>query len=275
MSRTPFDRLRLAQPTAVLATALGGGVAQAATVPLSIQVTTGSVRYGSETSGFGAIGTTSSNSMVVGPSGTTNAGSDAYGIGEASLLQPAARGTTADQNDAFDRFAQIRVNGTFFTQPGAEVDVTTTADGIFVSSLSALDIGGIDTTLDYFTDGSSSTLRVLASLTNTTAGALTPDVLYGGNLGSDEDTQIEASSSGDAAFQQADRWFISRDGSTAVGDDPVLTFVRYGEGDDVQAASASYAVPGTAVPGTGGSLERSTISPTSGPCCSARARRKA
>ena len=173
----------------------------------------------------------------------------AYGIGEATLLQPAARGTASAQTDAFDRFAQMRVNGTFFTQPNPQVDVTTTADGVFVSGLTPLDIGGIDTTLDYFMDGDSPTLRVLASFTNTTGGDLATEVLYGGNLGSDDDTRIEASSSGDAAFQQEDRWFISSDGSTAEGFDPVLTFVRYGEGS-VQAASATYAVPGTD-PGNG------------------------
>ncbi len=254
MSQSAFDRLRLAQPVAVLAAALGGGVAQGAST-LPIRVTAGSVRYGGANptpSTFSGIGNyLYGPSMIVGPSGTM--GSDttnipAYGIGEASLLQPAARGSTAAQPDAFDHFAQISVNGTFFTQPGDQVDVTTTADGVFVSTLTPLDIGGIETTLDYFMDGSSPTLRVLASLTNTTAGALAAEVLYGGNLGSDQDTRIEASSSGDAAFQQADRWFISSDGSTSDGGDVVQTFVRYGEGN-VQAASDTYAVPGTPIPG--------------------------
>jgi hypothetical protein len=90
---------------------------------------------------------------------------------------------------------------------------------------------------------------VLASFTNTTGGDLSAAVLYGGALGSDNPTRIEASSSGDAAFQQTDRWFVSSDGFTVPYRDPVLTFVRYGQGS-VQAASDTYAVPGTASVGT-------------------------
>jgi hypothetical protein len=229
MSQNAFDRLRLAQPAAVLAAALGGGAVQAATATLAINVTTGGVEY-----------TSLANFTVslVNAAGTGTIGTSAYGISSAS---------TTSGGDAFDDFGGIAVNGTAFNQPNAQVDLRTTADGSFVGTLTPQDIGGIATSLDYFMDGDSQTLRVLASFTNTTGGDLAAEVLYGGNLGSDGNTRIEASSSGDAAFQQSDRWLVSSDAGS--NPDPMLTFVRYGEGN-VQAASATYAVPGTD-PGNG------------------------
>ncbi len=192
---------------------------------LAINVTTGGV-------GYTAI--KNYTASLVTAAGTKTIGSRGYGVSSVS---------TALGNDPIDGFAGIAVNGTMFRQPNDEVDLTTTADGAFVSTVSPRDIGGIETRLDYFMDASSQTLRVLASFTNTGATASSADVLYGGNLGSDEFTQVVASSSGDAAFQQSDRWLVSNDGGDE--EDTMVTLVRYGEGS-VQAASATYAVPGTA-----------------------------
>lgn len=243
MNSSPFDRLRIARPLAVLTAALGGGAAQAAPVSLPLNFTTGSVRYGASGTSYSGIATTTVPSMVVNANGDTITSIHVYGIGEASLFAGGSTlsNATITRADAFDRFAQIRVNGTFFTQPGGQVDLTTTGDGSFVTTLTPLNIGGIDTSLDYFMDNSSSTLRVLATFTNTTASSQSVEVLYGGNVGADEDTRLEATSSGDSTFQQADRWLISSDGGLG---DPVLTFVRYGSGT-VEAASDTLAVLGT------------------------------
>ncbi|WP_295887175.1 PEP-CTERM sorting domain-containing protein [uncultured Thiohalocapsa sp.] len=221
MSQSAFDKLRIASPALMLGAALAGGTARGATTSTGFDVTTGGVSY----SEF-------SNSTVDLATGAGDIGSG-YGISDATLTGP-------DQGDAFDDFGGIAVNRTLFNQPNDQVDLTTTADGTFVSTLTPQDIGGIATSLDYFMDASSPTLRVLATFGNTTGGALSGiEVLYGGNLGSG-DTQIEATSSGDAVFQQADRWLISSDGGSSP--DPLLTFVRYGEGS-VQAASGTLAVP--------------------------------
>ncbi|MEA5511297.1 PEP-CTERM sorting domain-containing protein [Crocosphaera sp. UHCC 0190] len=77
---------------------------------------------------------------------------------------------------------------------------------------------------------------------NTTGSSQGVEVLYGGELGSDSNTIIEATSSGDAVFQQADRWFISSDQGAET--DPILTFVRYGMGS-VQAVFDSLSTLGS------------------------------
>ncbi|AUB82439.1 PEP-CTERM sorting domain-containing protein [Candidatus Thiodictyon syntrophicum] len=237
----PFDRLRLALPAAGLAATVAVGAAQAANVNLPLTLTVGQVIYGhvntaARPNDYSGLNN-SFMSMVVTVGGATGTGgTEAFRIGEAALK---TAGST--MTDAFDSFAGIRVNGTFFQQPGTQVDLTTTGAGAFVNTTQVA-IGDIGTRLDYFMDGASPTLRVLASFTNTGNSDQTVEVLYGGALGSDDDTQIEDTSSGDADFQQADRWLISSDGGD--GPDPVLTLVRYGEGT-VQAASDTLAVPGT------------------------------
>jgi hypothetical protein len=234
----PFDRLRLVAPAAGLAATVAAGAAQAANVDLPLSLTVGQVIYGTadtadRPSSYQGINN-SDAAMVVTAGGSTNA-DPAFRIGEANLKT--GSGTITD---AFDSFAGIRVNGTFFQQPGTQVDLTTTGAGAFVNTTQVA-IGDIGTSLNYFMDGSSPTLRVLASFTNNGTTGQTVEVLYGGNLGSDDDTRIEDTSSGDTTFQQADRWLISSDGG---GPDPVLTLVRYGEGT-VQAAADTLAVPGT------------------------------
>ncbi|MBF2055839.1 MAG: PEP-CTERM sorting domain-containing protein [Cyanobacterium sp. T60_A2020_053] len=113
--------------------------------------------------------------------------------------------------------------------------------GTFLNTITPQDIGGINTSLDYFFDNNR-IARVLATFTNTTGSSQGLEVLYGGDLGSDSGTVIENSSSGDNVFQQSDRWFISSD--TAPFDDPILTFVRYGLGN-VEVALDTFAIPGT------------------------------
>src|SRR5262249_38052703 len=53
-------------------------------------------------------------------------------------------------------------------------------------------------------------------------------VVVFGNLGSDTTTRIEATSSGDTTFTEADRWLITSDGVTP--SDPINTFVFSGPG---------------------------------------------
>ncbi len=225
MKNSAFDKLKLAP----IALAAGAGMmlaaaapAQAAVVTLSQTVTQGGVTYSSI-----------SNSTVRSPltllPGATGA---AYGIGEAR--------TVGGRGDAFDNFAGITVNGAAFNQPDFQVDLTTTGAGTFVNTISPVNLGGINTSLDYFMSASSPTLRVFGTFTNTTANPLSAAIAYGGNLGCDDDCTIEDSSTGDNAFQSAlDRWFITSDGP--VDFDPFLTFVRFGPGG--QLASSTPAVP--------------------------------
>lgn len=226
LKNSAFDKLKLAP----IALAAGAGMilaaaapAQAAVVSLFQTVTQGGVRYSSI-----------SNSILTSPltqlPGAT--GSSAYGINDAS--------TVGGRGDAFDSFGGITVNGAAFNQPNGLVDLTTTAAGTFVNTISPLNLGGINTSLDYFMSAASPTLRVFGTFTNTTGNPLSAAIAYGGHLGCDDNCTIEDSSTGDNAFQSAlDRWFITSDGP--VDEDPFVTLVRFGPGG--QLASSTPAVP--------------------------------
>ncbi len=226
LKNSAFDKLKLAP----IALAAGAGMmlaaaapGQAAVVSLGQTVTQGGVEYYIY------------NSTVYSPltqlPGAT--GSSAYGISDAT--------TVGGRSDAFDGFGGIAVNGVSFNQPNDEVDLTTTAAGTFLNTISPVSIGGINTSLDYFMSASSPTVRVFGTFTNTTGNPLSAAIAYGGSLGCDGNCTIEDSSTGDNAFQSAlDRWFITSDGPS--DSDPFLTFVRFGPGG--QLASSTPAVPG-------------------------------
>ncbi|QGZ90376.1 PEP-CTERM sorting domain-containing protein [Microcystis aeruginosa] len=226
LKNSAFDKLKLA-PIALAAGVgmmLAAAPAQAAVTSLTQTVTQGGVVYSNI-----------SNSIVFSPlpvlPGAT--GSNAYGISSAT--------TVGGRADAVDGFAGITVNGAAFNQPNFQVDLTTTGAGTFVNTINPVNLGGINTSLDYFMSASSPTLRVFGTFTNTTANPLSAAIAYGGRLGCDNDCTIEDSSTGDNTFQSAlDRWFITSDGPSDFA--PFVTFVRFGPGG--QLASSTPAVPG-------------------------------
>ena len=237
---TAFDKLRLSSPArrgaAVVALcaagALAAGKANAVTINATgFTTTVGGVVYTS-------IGRNSTvdTPLTLLPGAT---GGQGYGLTDASL-------TASGQGDAFDDFGGITVNGKAFNQPGGVVDRTFTSDGMFLTTLTPENIDGIDTSLDYFADDSSPTLRVFSTFTNTNQDQTTFDVAYGGDLGCDSSCIIEDSSNGDAIFDQAtDRFIVVSDGGPF---DPVLTFVRFGEGG--LAPTSTPAVPGQSFSGS-------------------------
>jgi len=230
INNSGFDKLRLRVHRRAIAGAAAGaaalglaGQAQGVTIAASgISITFGGVEY-----------TEISNSSIFSPLTTLPGatGDRAWGISDA---------TTASGGDAFDGFAGITVNGVAFNQPNNMVDFATTGDGGFLTTITPADIGGIDTSLDYFFDDSSPTARVFATFTNNNANAESVEVAYGGDLGSDGNTTLEDTSTGDSTFESGlDRWIISSDDGDG---DPVLTFVRFGQGG-VQVASSTPEVP--------------------------------
>ena len=223
LKNSAFDKLKLA-PIALAAGAgmmLAAAPAQAAVVTLGQTVIQGGVTYSN----------VNNTTATIAVPGETSIGG-AYGIADATIV--------GGRGDAFDGFGGIVVNGAAFQQPGNQVDLTTTGAGTFLNTITPANIGGINTSLDYFMSAASPTLRVFGTFTNTTSGALSATVSYGGNMGCDSNCTIEDSSTGDNAFQSAlDRWFITSDGPSDT--DPFLTFVRFGPGG--QLASSTPAVP--------------------------------
>lgn len=218
-----FEKLKL-QPVARQAAAacvLGAaGAAQAAVVNLPQTFAVGGASY-----------ITVSNATATVPDGGVGNGvlNPAYGIADVSLV--------GGRGDAFDGALGISVNGTAFQQPGNQVDRSATAAGVFLNTVAPQRIGDIDTRLNYFMSASGPIVRVFGSFTNTSATTQSVVVGYGGNLGSDGDTTIQAASNGSTSFNPAQqRWIVSDDGAN--DSDAKLTFVFFGAGG--QAASSGF-----------------------------------
>ncbi|WP_237705543.1 autotransporter family protein [Chthoniobacter flavus] len=158
----------------------------------------------------------------------THAGrpSSGYGISEAHLISPS-------RTDGFDGAVGISVNGKVFIPPAGKVDLTTTAAGTFVNIVTPQNIGGVNTSLNYFFTGTGSTVRAVGVFTNTTGTTLTINVGVGGNLGSDRNTEVLRYASGGSTLSLTqDNYVISHQkGQTGdLGDDPHETWVFFGPG---------------------------------------------
>ena len=91
-------------------------------------------------------------------------------------------------------------------------------------------ISGLSVTLQYYFDPNSATQRSYLLMTNPTASAITVQVDYAGNFGSDGGTVVNGSSSGDTTFSTADYWLVTSDGGPI---DPANTTVIGGSGAPV------------------------------------------
>jgi hypothetical protein len=80
----------------------------------------------------------------------------------------------------------------------------------------------------------SRTLRMLIELKNPTRKSIRKYVSFHTDLGSDDDTRIRASSSGDLTFNRRDRWGITVDSTDDSPSDPAVTIVTYGKGKVVR-----------------------------------------
>ncbi len=142
-----------------------------------------------------------------------------FNVGEAALLIPS-------REDAYDGVWQVEVDGNLYL-PGTAGDASTASWGrTFTGAPTSL--SGLTVTESFSTFCFSPTLRVVVTLTNPSDATIDADVSMLGNLGSDTDTTIEASSTGDTSFTTGDRWLVTSDGTTA--EDPINTFVWFGPG---------------------------------------------
>ncbi len=177
-------------------------------------------------------------SFVIGIDHTDNGGGRWYGIGnivnagDLNLSGPEGLGienaSLATLTDAYDGSHGMAVNGRMFDNNDINVDLISDVTGTTLNSDSDI-LSGLDINMQYFFHAKTPTVRVLATFSNATGSAISATVRYGGNVGSDSDTTIVATSSGDTTLDAADRWSISDDGNTT-GGDPVNTFIYYGPG---------------------------------------------
>lgn len=132
-------------------------------------------------------------------------GSPGFGVAEASL---------GSQINAFDGALLLFVNNQLFVAP-ATVDITgTTATGGFSTMTAGVALSGLTITTQFHADQTLPVLRTFVSFANPTATAITLPVTLATNVGSDANTTVQASSSGDKLFALNDRWVITDDSPT-------------------------------------------------------------
>jgi hypothetical protein len=141
-----------------------------------------------------------------------------------------------DQYDAFDDGMTIWVNDEQYVSPSMEdglalVDLT----GTTVTS-GPVPLSGLDVVMQYFADPASPTMRTFVSFTNPAASAISANVSLQTNLGSDGNTQVLGSSSGDTTYAADDRWLITDD--YPGNGDPTVTHVLYGTGNPIVTPSS-------------------------------------
>ena len=130
------------------------------------------------------------------------------GIAEASL---------GEQDDAFDGALRIEIDGEAFDPP-----TDGTATGQTFTSATVV-MSGLNVTAQYYADPNQPVLRQFVSLENPTDSPITITYRLSSNVGSDGETTVQATSSGDTSFTTSDRWVITDDSPT--GDDPTNTLV--------------------------------------------------
>jgi hypothetical protein len=165
------------------------------------------------------------------PTGGASDGSPGFALLEA---------TTPAAGDAFDCGGMVWVGNSVVADDDGTVDVSPSGADTVVTP-STVTLAGLQVHETYRVFASGDTVRVLVELQNPTAAAISTTVSYVDNFGSDVDTRVVGSSSGDTTFTTADRWIVDSDGPVS-GDKLVNTTVLAGPGAAVTPNSVSETV---------------------------------
>ncbi len=125
-------------------------------------------------------------------------------------------------SDAYDRAWNTAVNTT-----GVMSDGTGDLTGNTYTAASQ-NISGLNVTYQLFFSEDTQCNRLVLFFDNTTGSPISETVRIETEFGSDYDTQVDGTSSGNTTFTTADRWLVTSDGEP--GGDPVNTTVFYGTG---------------------------------------------
>lgn len=142
-----------------------------------------------------------------------------------------------DTDDAYDDFWALTVDGTDY-EPAQDVNILTSLGSFSRLTASVVEIAGLEVRQEFVACCDDPTLGVVVTLHNPTGDAISVPLTMSGNVGSDGDTTVDATSSGDTTFDTADRWLVT-DGDS---DDPVNTFMFFGPGAPQSAPTAASLV---------------------------------
>jgi hypothetical protein len=129
------------------------------------------------------------------------------------------QGLGAYRIDAYDDMGQLEISGSFYSGGGTGCRIE---DGGKTFVFPTMTVGGLDVQPRLYADGKHPFGRQYFSIKNPGAAPLTRDIEMNGDLGSDSDTVVNRTSSGDATPDATDRWAVScedtkADGCAAVG----------------------------------------------------------
>ena len=151
---------------------------------------------------------------------------------------PVDDGSYGSRSDAFDGGLMMAIDGSGYGDLEGYARVSSNQTTTYGGSYSGLSVWRLDTALQQ-----SPTLRSLLKLTNPSNGAVTVTVTVASNLGSDGNTTLVTTSSGDTTNTLADRWIVTDDTQPATGD-PIVTHVLYGKGAAVKPGTLNSAAGG-------------------------------
>lgn len=126
--------------------------------------------------------------------------------------------------NAHDAFYAFNVMGTAFVSAKTTIDLT---DNVATSDTITDIAPGIDASLQWTFLSSTSGVRGILTLTNTTGNDISGPVMALGDVGSNNVTTIHATSSGDKVLDDTDLWVMSNDNKVVDGEpseDPVIVF---------------------------------------------------
>jgi hypothetical protein len=148
---------------------------------------------------------------------------------------------TTTLSDAFDGYNGLIVNGTDYNQNGPATPNAACSNRELLFNTQTID--GLEVSRRVFVPGNDEFIRFLDVITNPTGSSISVTVSKANNLGSDSDTVVDTSSSGDANVTTADLWHTSYEDYDTNGEsfDPRLGHVYRGAGAAVGLASITGA----------------------------------
>jgi hypothetical protein len=154
-------------------------------------------------------------------------------MGEAELAD-------ASLDDGFDGAGAVNINGSMYLVPPGTPNATVDLSGTTLTTPAA-SVSGLNTSVEWHGLSGAPTIRYLVTLENPGPAPVSSVIALENNVGSDGNTFIQASSSGQStAYPTNERWFVTSDADTdpSLGDPPIVS---------VPTGPGSVESPGTVV----------------------------
>lgn len=138
---------------------------------------------------------------------------------------PLYDGGYVGSDDAFDDGFVVSVGATVYKDP----DALATREGNVVKAGAPANVEGLLVSGTARAIQTSPTLQYLVKMRNPTAAAINKTIQVDTDLGSDNTTNVLATSNGNLTHENADRWLVSGDAPAAPFSDPIVTQVLKGK----------------------------------------------